>query len=113
MEENKKMFGNSVKLSKNYEIWWSYIPHFIHSPFYCYAYSYAQLLVLTLFKLYKEGFSNFEEKYIKFLSQGGSLPPKKQLEMFDLNIEDESFWQNGTEFVKEMLNEFERLINDN
>ncbi|WP_024789966.1 M3 family oligoendopeptidase [Lebetimonas sp. JH292] len=113
MEENKKMFGKSVTLTKNYEIWWSYIPHFIHSPFYCYAYSYAQLLVLTLFKLYKEGFNNFEEKYIKFLSQGGSIPPKKQLEMFDLNIEDESFWQNGIEFVKEMLNEFERLIDDN
>jgi oligoendopeptidase F len=112
MEENQKMFKNSVILTKNYEIWWSYIPHFIHSPFYCYAYSYAQLLVLTLFKLYKEGFENFEEKYIKFLSQGGSIPPKKQLEMFNLDIEDENFWKKGIEFVKEMLNEFKGIVND-
>jgi oligoendopeptidase F len=113
MEENQKMFGNSVILTNNYKIWWSYIPHFIHSPFYCYAYSYAQLLVLTLFKLYKDGFENFEEKYIKFLSQGGSLPPKKQLKMFNLDIENENFWQTGMEFVKEMLKEFEGLVNDN
>ena len=112
MEENQKMFRNSVYLTKNYEIWWSYIPHFIHSPFYCYAYSYAQLLVLTLFKLYKDGFENFEEKYIKLLSQGGSLPPKKQFkELFNLDIEDSNFWEKGIEVVKEMVNEFKGLVN--
>ena len=110
MEENQKMFGDSVYLTKNYEIWWSYIPHFIHSPFYCYSYSYAQLLVLTLYRLYKEGFSEFEEKYIKFLSQGGSIPPKKQFEeLFGLNINDESFWEKGMNEVKDMLNEFKEL----
>ena len=112
MEENKKMFKNSVVLTKNYEIWWSYIPHFIHSPFYCYAYSYAQLLVLTLFKLYKEGFENFEEKYINLLIQGGSKPPKKQFkELFNLDIEDINFWQRGIEIVREMKNEFKGLVN--
>ena len=113
MEENQKMFKDSVYLTKNYEIWWSYIPHFIHSPFYCYSYSYAQLLVLTLYKLYKEGFENFEEKYIKFLSQGGSLPPKKQFEtLFNLDIEKEDFWEKGIDIVREMVNEFKGLIND-
>jgi oligoendopeptidase F len=109
MEENQKMFGQSVILTQNYEIWWSYIPHFIHSPFYCYSYSYAQLLVLTLYRLYKNGFENFEGKYINFLSQGGSIPPKKQLESFGLDLEDESFWQNGIDMVKEMLNEFKSI----
>jgi len=113
MEENAKMFGESVTLTKNYEIWWSYIPHFIHSPFYCYSYSYAQLLVLTMFKLYKSGHENFEEKYINFLKQGGSLPPKKQLELFSLDIEDENFWRNGMETVREMLNEFKTLKEEN
>ena len=113
MEENRKMFGESVYLTKNYEIWWSYIPHFIHSPFYCYSYSYAQLLVLTLYKLYKENFENFEKNYITFLSQGGSIPPKKQfLELFGLDIEKEDFWQKGIETVKEMLNEFKGIVND-
>ena len=112
LKENQKMFGDSVYLTKNYEIWWSYIPHFIHSPFYCYAYSYAQLLVLTLYKLYKEDFDNFEEKYIKFLSLGGSLPPKKQFEeLFGLDIEKEDFWNKGMEVVKDMLNEFKGIIN--
>jgi len=112
IEENRKMFGKSLYLTKNYEIWWSYIPHFIHSPFYCYAYSYAQLLVLTLYKLYKEGFKNFEEKYIKFLSQGGSIPPKKQFEeLFGLDIDKENFWEKGIEIVKNMINEFKGLTN--
>ncbi|GAB6074557.1 M3 family oligoendopeptidase [Nautilia lithotrophica] len=113
MEENQKMFGESVILTQNYEIWWSYIPHFIHSPFYCYSYSYAQLLVLTLYKLYKSGFENFEEKYIKFLSQGGSIPPKQQLEIFGVDIEDENFWQQGINAVKDMLNEFKELKEKN
>ncbi len=113
MEENQKMFGNSVYLTKNYEIWWSYIPHFIHSPFYCYSYSFAQLLVLSLYKLHKENFDNFEEKYIKFLSLGGSIPPKKQfIELFGLDIEKEDFWQKGMQVVKEMLNEFKGILND-
>jgi len=109
MEENQKMFGESVILTQNYEIWWSYIPHFIHSPFYCYSYSYAQLLVLTLYKLYKNGFENFEEKYVTFLAQGGSIPPKKQLEIFGVNIEDENFWKYGIDAVKDLLNEFKQL----
>jgi oligoendopeptidase F len=113
MEENQKMFKDSVYLTQNYEIWWSYIPHFIHSPFYCYAYSYAQLLVLSLYRLYKEGFSDFEKKYIKFLSQGGSIPPKKQfIELFGLDIEKEDFWQKGIVVVKEMTEEFKGIAND-
>ena len=113
MRENQKMFGDSVYLTKNYEIWWSYIPHFIHSPFYCYSYSYAQLLVLTLFRLYKENFENFEEKYIKFLSLGGSIPPKKQfMELFNLDIDKEDFWQKGIKEVENMLFEFKGVIND-
>ena len=112
-EENQKMFKDSVILTENYKIWWSYIPHFIHSPFYCYSYSYAQLVVLTLYSLYKNGVENFEEKYIKFLSQGGSVPPKKQFkEIFDLDIEDRSFWENGMKIVREMLNEFKGLTDD-
>jgi len=113
MQENEKMFKGSVVLTKNYEIWWSYIPHFIHSPFYCYAYSYAQLLVFSLYKLYKDGFENFEEKYIEFLTQGGSIPPKKQFkELFGLDIEDEEFWEKGMDVVKEMVKEFKGIAND-
>jgi len=111
-EENQKMFGNSVILTSNYKIWWSYIPHFIHSPFYCYSYSYAQLLVVSLFNLYKNGHQDFEEKYIEFLRSGGSIAPKEQIEIFGKNIDDEEFWQEGISSIRNMLNEFKELKNE-
>lgn len=110
LEENKKMFGKSVKLSKNYALWWSYIPHFIHSPFYCYAYSYGQLLVLALFGLYKSGKSkNFVETYTEFLSSGGSLSPRDLIKKFGFDIDDKEFWEIGINEVKKMLEEFKDL----
>ncbi len=115
-EENERMFGKSVSLSKNYEGWWCYIPHFIHSPFYCYAYSYGQLLVLALFGLYKsqkttQGKAKFIQKYIQFLSLGGSKSPKDLISTFGLNLESDKFWLIGMNEVQKMLTEFKELIN--
>ncbi|WP_279062505.1 M3 family oligoendopeptidase [Campylobacter lanienae] len=107
LEESKKMFGESLILNDYYKIWWSYIPHFIHSPFYCYAYSYAQLLVLALFGLYKSGkCENFVEIYTKFLSLGGSKSPKELVGMFGFDIDDEKFWNIGIDQVANLVNEF-------
>lgn len=109
-EENQKMFGSSLKLTKNYNRWWSYIPHFIHSPFYCYAYSYGQLLVLALFGLYKSGKNkDFVKIYTDFLSRGGSESPKDLVARFGFDIEDKKFWSIGMGEVKKMLEEFERI----
>lgn len=109
-QESQKMFGKSVTLNEYYAIWWSYIPHFIHTPFYCYAYSYAQLLVLALFGLYKsKKCENFTEIYTKFLSAGGSLSPKELVKMFGFDIDDENFWQIGLNEIKIMLREFEEI----
>ncbi len=106
-EESKKMFGDSLVLNDYYKIWWSYIPHFIHSPFYCYAYSYAQLLVLALFGLYKSGkCENFVEIYTEFLSLGGSKSPKDMVAMFGFDINQEEFWQIGLDEVRNLVNEF-------
>ncbi len=109
LEENQKMFGSSLELTKNYEIWWSYIPHFIHSPFYCYAYSYGQLLSLTLFGLYKSGSEGFVEKYSEFLSLGGSKSPKDLVSIFGFDIEDDKFWEFGIAEVKKLLDEFIKI----
>ncbi|MFV0481177.1 MAG: M3 family oligoendopeptidase [Campylobacteraceae bacterium] len=110
MAESKKMFGKSVELTKNYEIWWSYIPHFIHTPFYCYAYSYGQLLVLALYGLYKSGdMKDFNKKYEEFLSSGGSKSPSELVKLFGFDIEDEKFWQIGLNEVKKLINEFKEL----
>lgn len=105
--ENAKMFGDSLKLTKNYSLWWSYIPHFIHSPFYCYAYSYGQLLSLALFGLCKQNKKDFVPKYTKFLSAGGSQSPKDLVAIFGFDIEDSAFWANGINEVKNLLSEFE------
>lgn len=105
--ENAKMFGDSLKLTKNYALWWSYIPHFIHSPFYCYAYSYGQLLSLALFGLYKKDKKSFVAQYSEFLSAGGSKSPKDLVKIFGFDIEDVQFWANGINEVKKLLSEFE------
>ncbi|WP_194145671.1 M3 family oligoendopeptidase [Helicobacter jaachi] len=114
-EENARMFGDSVKLSKNYDGWWCYIPHFVHSPFYCYAYSYGQLLVLALFGLYKSqktprGREKFIQKYIHFLSLGGSKSPKDLISTFGFNLESDKFWLIGMNEVRKMLEEFKELV---
>lgn len=107
LEESKKMFGESLILNDYYKIWWSYIPHFIHSPFYCYAYGYAQLLVLALFGLYKSGkCENFVEIYTKFLSLGGSKSPKDMVAMFGFDINKEEFWDIGMNEIKKLVDEF-------
>ena len=107
LEESAKMFGRSVTLNDYYKIWWSYIPHFIHTPFYCYAYSYAQLLVLAIFGLYKSGkCENFVQIYTEFLSAGGSRSPKELVGMFGFDIEDAAFWQIRINEVRKLVEEF-------
>ena len=108
MQESKKMFGDSVKLSNDYQIWWSYIPHFIHSPFYCYAYSYGQLLVLALYGLYKKGTcKDFVTLYQEFLRSGGSRSPKELVGLFGFDIEDKEFWEIGIAEVGRLVEALE------
>lgn len=112
LQEGKKMYGKSIKFTKEYKMWWSYIPHFIHSPFYCYSYSYGQLLVLALYGLYKRGESdNFVETYINFLSSGGSKSPKELIDKFGFDIDDSEFWKIGIGEIKVMLKDFKGMIN--
>ncbi|MDU7693428.1 MAG: M3 family oligoendopeptidase [Helicobacter sp.] len=111
LEENERQFKGALELTPNYGAWWSYIPHFIHTPFYCYAYSYGQLLVLALFGLYKR--SNKEEfiqTYIKFLESGGSKSPKEMVQAFGFDIESDDFWQIGLAEVRALIEEFEALL---
>ena len=109
-EENQKMFGKSVILSEDYAIWWSYIPHFIHTPFYCYAYSYGQLLVMALFGLYRQDKKSFIPKYEEFLSLGGSQSPKDLVGIFGMDIESESFWQIGLKEIQRLLEELKAIL---
>lgn len=109
MEESRKMFAGELILQDHYKSWWSYIPHFIHSPFYCYSYAYAQLLVLALYGLYKSGrLENFVQIYTEFLSSGGSDAPQKLVAKFGFDINKSEFWRIGIEQVAALVNEFVR-----
>lgn len=109
MEESRKMFAGELILQDHYKSWWSYIPHFIHSPFYCYSYAYAQLLVLALYGLYKSGrLENFVQIYTEFLSLGGSDEPQKLVAKFGFDINKSEFWRIGIEQVAALVDEFVR-----
>ncbi|HEY9886276.1 MAG TPA: M3 family oligoendopeptidase [Vampirovibrionales bacterium] len=108
-KQNKKMFGNSVKLTDNYSYWWLYISHFIHSPFYCYAYAFGLLLSITLYNQSKTRGKEFKEKYTQILSLGGSVEPVELLKIADVDISDPDFWMNGFKLVEDMIAQAEEL----
>ena len=109
MEESRKMFAGELILQDHYKSWWSYISHFVHTPFYCYSYAYAQLLVLALYGLYKSGrLENFVQIYTEFLSSGGSDAPQKLVAKFGFDINKSEFWRIGIEQVATLVDEFGR-----
>jgi len=103
LETQREMFGDSVTLSDNYGIWWSYIPHFLHTPGYVYSYAFGELLVLALYALYKKEGSAFVPKYLELLSAGGSRTPYELVEPFGVDLDDPGFWSDGLEIIDEML----------
>jgi len=109
MQANRPMFGDSVSLSDGYAWWWLYIPHFVHSPFYCYAYSFGELLVLALLRRYDEEGEGFVARYLDLLRAGGSDSPEKLLARLDLDITDPAFWDGGLSILEEMVSEAEEL----
>jgi len=99
----KEQFGNSVTLSDDFAIEWSCIPHFYHTPFYCYAYSFGNLLALSLFQRYKKEGKDFVPAYINILAAGGSKKPEKLLSEYGFDIRSPKFWQEGFDYVKEQV----------
>jgi oligoendopeptidase F len=108
MQSQQAMFGDSVSLGEHYRIWWSYIPHFLHSPGYVYSYAFGELLVLALYRIYQKEGDAFIPKYIHLLSQGGSLSPYELLSPFGIDLNDPQFWQGGLEVIEEMLDGIEK-----
>ena len=112
MEANRPMHGDTVTLTDDYAIWWSYIPHFIHVPFYTYAYAFGELLVLALYRLYQEEGRMFVPKYISMLARGGSASPSELVAPFGVDIDDPDFWQRGLALLDEMVTEAEELAGE-
>jgi oligoendopeptidase F len=104
MNNLKTQFGDSIRISEDFKWEWLYIPHFFHTPFYCYAYSFGNLLVLSLYQQYLEEGKSFISKYLKILSAGGSEKPETLLIDSGFNITDSSFWQQGFDLIKMKIN---------
>ncbi|MFT4967548.1 MAG: oligoendopeptidase F [Candidatus Deianiraeaceae bacterium] len=108
MEVQKESLGEAFNYNKEYGCYWSYIPHFIHSPFYVYAYAFGDILVNSLYSIYLEGsVDNFEDKYLTMLETGGALRHKDLLNPFGIDISKEDFWQNGMSVLEGMIEDFE------
>ena len=108
-ESNQELYRDSVVLTENYQHGWKYIPHFVHTPFYCYAYAFAQLFVLTLYQKYKENPEGFVPKYLKMLRLGGSKKPEEIAQIMDLNIRDPHFWEGGLALLEDLVSQAESL----
>ena len=109
LQNLKEQFGNSVSLSDDFAIEWSCIPHFYHTPFYCYAYSFGNLLALSLFQRYKKEGKDFVPAYINILAAGGSKKPEKLLSEYGFDIRSPKFWQEGFDYVNEQVKAFSAL----
>lgn len=106
---NRAMFGESVTLTDDYGLWWSYIPHFIHSPFYCYAYAFGALLVFALYRRYLEEGKAFVPKYLDLLAAGGSDTPDRLLAKVRVDLGAPGFWDGGIEVLDQWVTEAETL----
>ena len=109
LETQRAMFLGSVTLTEDYGLWWSYIPHFIHTPGYVYAYAFGELLVLALYARYQEVQDDFPEAYLNMLSAGGSDWPHTLVEPLGVDLTDPNFWGKGFQMLDAMVSEAEEL----
>jgi oligoendopeptidase F len=108
MEVQKESLGDVFTFDDEYKYYWSYIPHFIHSPFYVYSYAFGDCLVNSLYGVYKSGLSGFEDKYFKMLEAGGTLHHKDLLAPFGLDASKADFWQKGLDVIISYIDELEK-----
>jgi oligoendopeptidase F len=102
-ESQEELLGDAVEVTDDYRIWWSYIPHFINSPGYVYAYAYGQLLALAVYGRYEEEGADFAPSYLELLSAGGSMPPEKLGAIVGIDLADPGFWDRGLDLVERQL----------
>jgi oligoendopeptidase F len=109
LDVQRESLGPAIELKPGYETFWAYIPHFIHSPFYVYAYAFGDCLVNSLYAVYEHAAAGFAERYLAMLSAGGTKPYAELLAPFGLNARDPAFWQGGLGVIDRMITELEGL----
>ncbi len=105
----EESLGPAIKISEGYETWWTYIPHFIHSPFYVYAYAFGDCLVNSLYAVYQNAAPGFQDKYFDLLKAGGSKHYSELLKPFGLDASDPAFWSKGLSMIESLIDELEAL----
>ncbi|MFA3917704.1 M3 family oligoendopeptidase [Ruegeria hyattellae] len=109
MSVQAESLGPAFEFMEGYESFWAYIPHFVHSPFYVYAYAFGDGLVNALYSVYADGADGFEEKYFDMLKAGGSKHHKELLAPFGLDASDPKFWDKGLSMISDMIDELEAM----
>jgi oligoendopeptidase F len=109
METQHAMYGKSVELSSDYRSWWSYIPHFLHTPGYVYAYAFGELLVLALYEQYQKQGGSFADRYVDLLTAGGSDWPHELLKPLGIDLKDLAFWNQGLAAIEQLIVQAEEL----
>jgi len=107
VESQEELFGDSVEVTDGYRSWWSYIPHFIGSPGYVYAYAYGQLLALSVYERYEQAGEEIVPRYLELLATGGSRSPAELGRIVGVDIEDPGFWRSGLDLVERQLTQAE------
>jgi oligoendopeptidase F len=108
LEVSAESLGPAIKLNEGYGIFWSYIPHFIHSPFYVYAYAFGDCLVNSLYAQYERASDGFAERYFELLKAGGSKHHSELLKPFGLDARDPGFWSLGLSMIERLIGELEQ-----
>ncbi|PTM53563.1 M3 family oligoendopeptidase [Phreatobacter oligotrophus] len=109
MSVQGESLGPAIELKPGYETFWAYIPHFIHSPFYVYAYAFGDCLVNSLYAVYEQADSGFAERYLAMLSAGGTKHHAELLAPFGLDARDPAFWQGGLGVIARLIDELEAM----
>ncbi len=109
VESQAELFGESVQITDGYRMWWSYVPHFINTPGYVYAYAYGQLLALSVYGRYLQEGPEFAPDYLKLLAAGGSRTPEELGAMVGIDLADPGFWDSGLALVEQQLRDAEEL----
>ncbi len=109
VEAQRELFGDSVEITDGYRMWWSYVPHFINTPGYVYAYAYGLLLALSVYSRYLDEGEPFVPRYLELLSTGGSRSPEQLGDIVGIDLADPGFWDSGLALVEKQLTEAEAL----
>ncbi len=109
LEVQRESLGPAIELRPGYENFWAYIPHFVHSPFYVYAYAFGDCLVNSLYAVYERAADGFAERYLAMLAAGGTKHYTELLKPFGLDARDPAFWQGGLSMIEKLIDELEAL----